>query len=173
MSYYHVLITTDTFIDKPKCVLTDLSERALKKSFLKPYMQGRRILCGNEIYDSLAVRSVIIIETSRTIEIELNEANEKDLREISWRNREDPGFVFFSLGIGTKPEDISCIGMDVTNKFITAPPGQAGFGGKILAFIYNPWVITVVGGLIVILLAWWLGWGQNGALTNNGSAPIH
>lgn len=73
-------------------------------------------------------------------------------------NRDSDSVFFISLGRGYAPEDIEEAGSNVTERFINAPPGQerSGLAAKV---VNNPWVVAIVGGVVVAGIVAWLGWG--------------
>lgn len=157
MPYFHVLVAFRDAPNKIKCIYSDLSGSDLESKFLKPYRAGRSTLSGSEIIDITSIVSTQIIETARIMELELNDIQKKSWEEIEDFNRQSNSVTLVSIGRGHEPEDIVEGGADVTSKFITAPPGQQA-SSSLSMILNHPWVVAILGGLVVAGVAAWLGW---------------
>lgn len=157
MALHHVLLTLSESPIKPRCVLSDLSEQQLQTQFVTPYRKGKSTLCGNEVIQVASIKSVQIIRTKQTSEVERSAMQDRSFRDIQKINRQSDSVTIISPGYGYEPEDIVEAGEDVTSQYITGPPGYANLGG-LREILNNPWVVTIGTGLIVAALAWWLGW---------------
>jgi hypothetical protein len=65
--FHHVIVTLG---ETDKCLFSDLSEKDLRKRFVRPYRRGRKILSGNEVIDVRAISKLHVIRTVRTSEEE-------------------------------------------------------------------------------------------------------
>jgi hypothetical protein len=157
MAFHHVLITFIDSPNKPRCVLSDLSEQQLQTQFVTPYGKGKDILCGTEVIRVGSIKSVQIVCTSKKSEVERSAIQEKSFKEIQEFNRQSDSVTLISPGYGYEPEDIAEAGVDVTSQYIIGPPGHAASGGFV-ELLNNQWVVAVGTGLIVAVLVWWFGW---------------
>lgn len=156
MSFYHVLITFFDSPNKPRCVLTDLSEHQLKARFVTSYRKGKDILCGTEVVRIGDIKSVQIICTGKKIEEELLAIQKQSLIENQEFNSQSHSVIIISPGYGYEQEDIVEAGVDVTSQYITGVPGHAS--GGFVELFNNQWVVAVGAGLIVAAFVWWFGW---------------
>jgi hypothetical protein len=156
MPYFHV-IAKATSEDKFSCLFSDLSSENLAKKFVKPYEKGEKFFSGNDIYSPADLRSIKIIKTERTDQVERDELNRKHREEIDEINRSSQHPVFISLGGGYEPEDIADAGEDVTHSLIKGPPGfKAGkFGAPSKA---AGWIGGIIAAVAAAGIAKWLGW---------------
>lgn len=127
----------------------------LRKQFMGPYRRGATILCGREVVDLAQVKTVTIIRTQRSRDEELEDLQEKSRRRVDDFNRGSQSVVLISPGHGYDADDIVEAGEDVTADYISGPPGGPTLFGSM---VNHPWTLTVLGGLIVPALVWWLGW---------------
>ena len=82
-----------TLGESDKCLFSNLSEKDLRKRFVRPYRRGRKILSGNEVIDVGAIKKLHVIRTARTSEEERHDLNERTLRETAEFNRTSRGVV--------------------------------------------------------------------------------
>lgn len=157
MAFFHVLITEADSPKKTRCILSDLSELELRKQFVGPYRNGKDVLCGSEVIQTASIKSVRIIQTQKTSEVERKAIHERSLQRIEEINRGPGPFVLIGSGHGYDPEDIAEAGDDVMRRYLKGPPGYAK-NGAILAFLSNAWIVTIGAGLILAALLCWLGW---------------
>lgn len=151
MAYHHVLITFVDSPDKPRCVLSDLSEQDLKTQFVTPYRKGKDILCGVEIIRVGSIKKVQIIRTNEKSEVERDIIYEQSLKRDQEFNRQSDSVLLINLGHGYEPEDIAEAGEDVTSQYIFGPPGHATSGwfkseGPIGKIIIAVAIALLVGG---------------------------
>ncbi len=158
MTYYHVLVELRDAPKKVRCIFSNLAAKELESKFLKPYRRGQRMLVGTEVIDTMAITSARIVETNHTSDVELQGVQQKSRREIDDINRRSESVVFISVGRGYAPEDIEEAGADITARFIDSPPGQ-GQSDLATRLLNHPWVVAIVGGVIVAGIAAWFGWG--------------
>ena len=156
MPFHHVIAKIEPE-DKPRVLFADLSATELKERFLAPYEKGQAFLSGHDLISPSALRSVQIIQTDRSSEAERDEINRRDRDRIDRLNDSSSGVFFLSLGGGYEPQDISEVGVDVTQDLIKGPPG----------FKSGTWessknVLAWVGGIVATIVAAgvvrWLGW---------------
>lgn len=144
--FYHVLIKIRG--EREDLLLWDLSQSALKQKFLKPYRSGKKIPVSGKIIDPHALESVRIIMTNEC----RNEAMERLMTEsilsTNKINENNRGAYFIGSIYGSNT-DIEHAGTEVTKEFIIDAPGSAKTIGY---YINHPWVLTVLGGLIVAIL---------------------
>lgn len=157
MAFFHVLLTFQGAPNEARCVLMDLSERELKKQFMKPYRRGTTMLAGTEIIDTMDIHSATIIKTERTNEQERKDIQEASQRHLDETNRQS-SLVFMGPPHGYDLEDIVEAGFDVTKTYITTPPGH-GKTSLLSAVINHPWISAIATGLVVAGVAKVLGWG--------------
>lgn len=157
MPFHHVLITFVDSPNKPRCVLSDLSEQQLQLQFVTPYGKGKDILCGSEVIRVGSIKSVQIVRTDKKSEDERSAIQEQSFNEIQELNRQSDSVTIISAGYGYEPEDIAEAGIDVTSQYIVGPPGHAASGGFV-ELLNNQWVVAIGTGLIVAGCVWWLGW---------------
>ncbi len=144
MGFLHVLISwkpSDDF----ECVLSDLSTKELKRRFIKPYRSGKSILIEGRVLPLAELFSVKVICTDRDIDAELQDLQERSQQEIREFNR-NSDILLVSPGRGHSDEDIVECGKDVTNEYLSGPPGSSRAAWELL---HNPWVVTLVGGFLV------------------------
>jgi hypothetical protein len=157
-AYYHVLVS---FQDEPKtvrCLFADLSEKELRTRFVAPYRRGKDLLCGTEVVAVSRIRTVGIVRTADTSDIELKRIQEKSRKETEQLNRSSTSVVFLDLGRGYNLEDVSEASEDVTSTFILGPPGHGDRWTVLAAVLNNPWISGIGAGLILAALLWWFGW---------------
>ncbi|MDW9888853.1 hypothetical protein GOC40_12195 [Sinorhizobium meliloti] len=151
-NFFHVVIWTGQN-DKAVFLFGDLSERDLKSNFIRPYRRGHKLIVDGNLYDVASFSAVRIIETKRPKDEMLKELQIDSMRRIDEFNRDSP-FVLISPGQGWNDEDIIDTGTNVTSKYINGPPGSVGVMAEALN---HPWILTIVGGIIVAALAAFLG----------------
>lgn len=160
MAYYQVLVSVEQNPDDLRQVFTDLGENDLKSKLVTPYKKGTSLICGNEIIPVPKIRKIHIVQTSRPNETERKELNTKSIRKIDQFNRESTSIVWISAGRGYDPLDILEAGEDVTAKCLPWHPGVASGPSYLGRFIHNPWVVAVIGGLVVMFIGLKLGWNK-------------
>ena len=158
MAFHHVLLTLNEAPSKPRCVLSDLSAEQLEKQFLFPYRKGKNILCGNQVIHVTNIKSVQIIRTEKTSELELAVIQDRSFKEMQEFNRRSDSFIIISPGRGYDAEDIVEAGEHITSQHIIGTPGH-GTSSSLLKLLNNQWVVAIGTGLIVAALVWWFGWG--------------
>lgn len=158
MAYFHVFLRLDKADGDYEQIFSDLSESELKDRFLKAYRKGQDILAKGRIVKAGQINSLLIVRTKDANDVTRERINNASLDRISRMNREPGGMIIISPGSGYDPVDILEEGEDVTVHYIDAPPGL----GKVVAWeslANHPWIVTIVGGLILAGLLTLLGFG--------------
>lgn len=158
MAYYHVLLRYHDSPNRVSCLLSDLSEKDLRKRFIKPYRSGKSFFCKNEVVEVSRIQKVMIVETEKNSAKELKELQDKSRKEIQEFNRSSDSLVLISPGRGYSEEDIIEMGQDVTAKYVFGPPGRGTQWIIISDALNHPWISAIGTGLIVAALVWWFGW---------------
>lgn len=111
--YYHVRITQKSA--RTDEVKLDFNESQLKEKFLKPYKEGRPIVISGKTIPPDDIERIRINRTEKN--------SDELLPKIKRERRNKSGFV--AVGI---PDEwyVADEGEDVTDEFITAPPGSGG-----------------------------------------------
>ena len=143
MSKFHVVIKTKSN-DSWRCCFKNLSEKELIDSFVKSYKKGKDIIVDGEIISTKEINYVVISKTDKTEKEELKIVQETSYQKIQERNRDnrDSCISIISAVNGWRDYEIKDCGENVTSYYLTSGAGEIGF-------INSPWVITVVGGLVV------------------------
>lgn len=156
MSYHHVIARVG-YEDEFQVLFIDRSADELKECFVKPYEKGQSFFSGNDLISPSDLRSIQIIRTDRTDEVERDEINRLDRERIDRLNDSNSEVFIISVGGGYKPQDIAEAGVDVTHDFIKGSPGfKAGkweSSKKALTWIASIVAIVVAAGVVK-----WLGW---------------
>lgn len=156
MSYLHVTIKTKSS-DGWLCIFKDLSVSELKTRLVKPYRLGKSIYYDGNILSPTEITQVNIAETERPHEEELKVVQEESYREVQEFNRTNSSIALISAGHGYSDYEINECGKDVTNSYISSGPGVGTPFTAIAEFIKHPWVVRVVGGLVFVAVAAYLG----------------
>ena len=158
MAYFYVLVKLGAASSPYEKVLTDVSESELRHAFVTKYKNGADILIDGRLIKISDISSVLIVRTKECDEITRQRINSDSLDKISKMNSESDGIVFISAGSGYDPEDILELGENVTSEYITEPPGSGG-GINWGEIANHPWVITILGGLVLAAILALLGIG--------------
>lgn len=147
--YFHVVAWVKGDAESPVFLFGDLLESDLEKKFLRYYRAGRKLLADRHLYDIHDLVSVSIIETEVPKDRAIDDFLRRDRDAIDRLNQSS--HVFF-LGRISGPNDVDVleVGEDVTSRYIKGPPGE---GRTLVDIINHPWTLTVLGGLIVALIA--------------------
>lgn len=156
MSYLHVTIKTKGS-DGWLCIFKDLSVSELKRNLVKPYRLGKSIYFDGKILSPIEITQVRITETESPHEEELKVVQEDSYREVQEFNRTSSSVVLISAGYGYSDHEINECGKDVTNSYISSGPGAGTPLTAVAEFIKHPWVVRVVGGLVFVAVAAYLG----------------
>ncbi|OOE93864.1 hypothetical protein BZG76_03935 [Salinivibrio sp. AR647] len=156
MSYLHVTIKTKSS-NGWICIFKDLSVYELKKKLVKPYKLGKSIYYDGNILPPNEIIQIKINETEKAHEEELKTVQDESYKEVQEFNRTSSRVVLISAGHGYSDYEINECGKDVTASYISTGPG-AGTAFTVTAdFIKHPWVVRVVGGLVFLAVAAYLG----------------
>ena len=156
MSYLHVTVKkkgSDDWI----CIFTDLSDTQLRKKLVRPYRLGRAIYYDGNILSPSDISKIRVNETESPHEEELKSVQEESFRQVQEFNRSNSGVTLVSAGHGYNDYEINECGTDVTHKYIAGGPGTGTLGTLVSDFIKHPWVVRIVGGLIFVAVAAFLG----------------
>ena len=156
MIYLHVTIKTKSS-DGWICIFKDLSAPELKRNLVKPYRLGKSIYYDGNILSSSEITQVKITETESSHEAELKVVQEKSYKDVQEFNRTSSSVVLISAGHGYSDYEINECGKDVTNLYISSGPGVGTPFTALAEFIKHPWVVRVVGGLVFVAVAAYLG----------------
>ncbi|MBO7927478.1 hypothetical protein J5X91_14585 [Pseudoalteromonas sp. K222D] len=156
MSYIHVTIKSKTS-DNWLCIFKDLSVSDLKKKLINPYKLGKSIYYNGNILSPSEITQIKISETERPHKDELKTVQEDSYNEVQEFNRNSSSLTFVSAGHGYNDYEINECGKDVTNSFISTGPGLGTPFTATTEFIKHPWVVRVIGGLVFIAVATYLG----------------
>jgi hypothetical protein len=156
MRYLHVTIKTNNS-DGWLCIFKDLAVSDLRKKFVKPYRLGNSIYYDGNILSQNEITQIKINETEKLHEDELNVVQEESYKEVQEFNRTSSSVVLISAGHGYNDYEINECGKDVTDSFISTGPGSGTPLTVAGEFIKHPWVVRVVGGLVFVAVAAYLG----------------
>jgi hypothetical protein len=132
----------------PDLLRTDLSEKALRSGILKDYRAGRRITENGTNFDLSKVVKIKISSTgAQAADVIKQEDEQAELARMKF-NRSSNWVTMIGLPT-SELRDILEYGENVTDQFITAPPGS---GFSIIEILNHNWVITIIGGLVVALI---------------------
>lgn len=159
MAYYQVLVAVEQNPDDLRQVFTDLGENDLKPKLVGPHNNGTSLICGNAITPVPQIRKIQIVRTVRSDEVERADLHAQSVREVDQFNRESDSVVLTSAGRGYDPQDILEAGEDVTAKYLSGHPGRP-LGVRSQEVHWQPWVVTVAGGLVVAYFIWRFGWNK-------------
>lgn len=147
--YYHVVVEK---INGTKDVLyRDLSKKDLKKHFVKTYKKGDDVFIEDTIHKIQTIKKVQIIKTEYNFEDEL-EAFENEENESREKANRTPGPILLPIALGES--DIVFRGKDVTSHYINKAPSKSP--NLFSRIINSPWTVRIIGGVILIVIAWYL-----------------
>lgn len=156
MPFHHVIAKVGSE-DEQRVLFADLSVDELKKRFIQPYEKGVAFFSGNDLISPSDLRSIQIIRTERSDQIERDEINRKDREHIDSLNDPSSGVFFLSVGGGYQPQDIAEVGIDLTHDFIKGHPGfRAGRWEPSIKAL--AWAGGVVATIVAAGVVKWLGW---------------
>jgi hypothetical protein len=92
------------------------------------------------------------METSEPLDDALKRLQKESRERIDRLNRESDSVVIISAGSGWQEKDVVECGKEVTGKYIIGPPGEGTWLTKISAILHNPWVLSIGGGLALIVI---------------------
>lgn len=156
MGYLHVTIKTKNS-DDWLCIFKDLSISDLRKKLVKPYRLGKPIYYEGNILSPNEIAKIKINETEKTHEDELNIVRDESFKEVQEFNRTNSSVFLISAGHGHNDFEINECGKDVTNSYISTGPGSGTFLSVAGEFIKHPWVVRIIGGLVFVAAASYMG----------------
>lgn len=156
MAYYHVIAKVGSD-DKFRSLFSDLSEEAIREKFIKPYEKGASFFSNHDLISAAELKSIKIILTERTDDVERAEINRNERAHIDELNRSSSAIFIASFGGGYQPEDIADAGKDVTHDLIKGPPGY-----KAVKWTHSrgalAWVLGIIASVLAAGLIKLLGW---------------
>lgn len=155
MDHFHVFIRQEA--DATLRVLArDLAEEEIKRQVVKPYRRGTSIVHGGTIVPVASLRELRICKTSVPFEQAYSSEHADQSKRMDELNR-DGGVIFISAGPGY--DDMADAFENVTDRFLRGKePGDAGAPSLLGAISNHPIVSTVVGGVVLAGLVFFLGW---------------
>ena len=156
MSYLHVTIKIKSS-GNWLCIFKDLSEADIKRKLVKPYRLGKAIYYDGNILPPSDISQIKINTTERTHGEELKIVQDESYRKIQEFNNSDSGATLISAGHGYNDYEINECGTEITNRYISSGPGSGTTLTAIGELIKHPWVVRVVGGLVFVAVAAYLG----------------
>lgn len=155
MDYFHVFVRQEGEAAL-RVVALDLTEDEIKRHIVKPYRRGASIVQGGKITPVASLRELRICMTSTVFEQAYSSEHAAQSKKIDELNR--GGGVFF-LSPGPGHDDMADSFENVTNLFLRGKgPGHAGRPHPLVAITNHPIVSTVVGGIVLAGLVFYLGW---------------
>lgn len=155
MNYFHVFVCQEGETAL-RAVALDLTEDELKRHIVKPYRRGTSIVKGGKITPVASLRELRICMTSTAFEQAYSAEHAVQSRRIDELNRD--GAVFF-LSPGPGHDDMADSFENVTDRFLRGKePGNAGRPPLLVSITNHPIVSTVVGGVVLAGLVFYLGW---------------
>jgi hypothetical protein len=113
MTYHHDIAKIGAQ-DKFRCLFSDLSSEALHESFIKPYEKDQSFFSSNDLISPADLRSIQIVQTTRTGQVERDEINRKDRAHLDELNRSSNGIFIANISGGYAPQDVAEVGKDLT-----------------------------------------------------------
>lgn len=155
MHYFHVFVCQEGEAAL-RVVALDLTEDEIKRHIVNPYRRGTSIVQNGKIISVASLRELRICMTSTAFEQAYSSEHAVQSRKIDELNR--GGDVFF-ISPGPGYDDMADSFENVTDTFLRVKePGNASHPPLLVSFINHPIVSTVVGGVVLSGLAFYLGW---------------
>jgi len=152
--YFHVVVWTTQSGDHPTFLFGDLSEKELRRQFLKPYRTGGKFFVRQKILNVADLTAVKIIETPHPKDEALKVIQADSLEAVEQFNRESSWATLVSAGYGGEDEDIVYADDDVTERYIKHGPGSPNLMNQVL---HNQWFLALGSGLILLAIGAWFG----------------
>jgi hypothetical protein len=155
MDHFHVFIRQEA--DATLRVLArDLTEEEIKSQVVKPYGRGTSIVHGGTIVPVASLRELRICKTGAPFEQAYSSEHADQSKRVDELNREG-GVIFISPGPGY--DDMADAFENVTDQFLRGKePGDAGRPSLLVSISNHPIVSTVLGGVVLAGLVFYLGW---------------
>jgi hypothetical protein len=128
--HYHVIVSFDGTENKT-VLMKDLTEREVRKKFVKPYKKGIDILCGNEILSLKNLKFVQIAKTSGLMDFILDKEIDKAHQEEQDFN-DNNAVIVIGSSLHINDYNIANYGEDVTASFISEASGSGTIIQKII-----------------------------------------
>lgn len=150
--YFHVVVWTTQSGKEPIFLFGDLSEKQLKRQFLKPYRTGGKIFVQQKVLKATELTAVRIIETPNVKDEALKAVQERSLWWIEEFRRQRKWSSMTSAGYGWDDADIVYVNGDVTKSYISGGPGSPSLVTQI---VHSHWFrVAGIGLVLLALLAW-------------------
>ncbi len=154
MNYFHVFVCQEGQAAL-RVVAHDLTADELKRHIVKPYRRGTSIVRGGKITPIASLRELRICVTSSAFEQAYSFEHAAHSREMDELNR-NSGVFFLSPGPGH--DDMANSFENVTDQFLHGKePGDASRPHFLVSITNHPIVSTVVGGVVLAALVFYLG----------------
>ena len=155
MDYFHVFVCQEGEAAL-RVVAHDLSKDEIKRHIVKPYRRGTSIVQGGKIIPVSSLRELRICMTRTAFEEAYSYEHAVQSRKIDELNR---GGNVFILSPGPGHDDMADSFENVTDRFLRdKEPGNAGRPPLLVSITNHPIVSTVVGGVVLAGLVFYLGW---------------
>lgn len=154
--YFHVVIALKSHPKTFVFLLGDLSEHQLKRDFILPYQKGGAIMSNNSLIALSDISSVWIRSTEEDKDASLLAMRLSNDEATERFNRQSQHVIMMPGNFGYNDEDIVHSGKDVTRHYISGPPGTGTALSNLIGWLNNPWLVTVIGGAIVVVIATFL-----------------
>ena len=146
--FFHVVIKSKMHSKKWCCIFRDLSLKELKRRFIKPYKLNEKFLSEGKLYSFDEISEIVIVRTEELHRSVLTKAKEESRKRMKEANSNSIG-IMIRVPSGVHDFEIKDYGDNVTSEFIQVGPGSGTNLSKLRLFLKNPWLVRIVGGLIV------------------------
>jgi len=153
--YFHILSRRNSS-QRYAEILLNLSENDLVNSVVTPFEEGRPIFMDGKTVPLSSLRDVRIVKTLDTAEQALRNLAKEHRAELDRIFQEEGRRVMGSRRGAHYSELLDC-GEDVTLHYLSRPPGSKATRKGFFASLQDPWVITIIGGIIVGVVLMWIG----------------
>ncbi|MES2938690.1 MAG: hypothetical protein V4864_13470 [Pseudomonadota bacterium] len=155
MDYFHVFVRQEGDADL-RLLASDLAKEEIERRIGKPYRRGTAIVQGGTIIPVASLRAIRICRTDATFEQAYSSEHAVQSKQLEELNR-NGGVYFASVGPGH--DDMAESFEDVTEKFLRGKePGNARTPSLLVSLVNHPIVSTVLGGIVLAGLVYYLGW---------------
>lgn len=143
--FFHVVVYRLPAAGIALLLMSDLSEKELRRRFVKPYRHGKTVKEAENIVDLRSITSVEIIKSQLTY-AQMLDAFERHEDEKEKRMSPQPfSLPHFHVREFWLDDRVADFGKNVTDQYIHGPAGTAFSWTR---FFNNPWIVGV--GLLVI-----------------------
>ena len=155
MHYFHVFVRQEGDANL-RVLARDLEEQEITRQIVKPYRRGTSIVHGGKIIPIASLRELRICKTDAIFEQAYSAAHAAHSKEMDELNQ--GGGVFF-VSAGPGYDDMAESFENVTDRFLRGKePADAGRPSLFVSISNHPIVSTVVGGVVLAGLVFFLGW---------------